>query len=410
MPRDLRTLACCTLFLVLGCATSGPRQGPEKGSVAWLVQQGRYEDAVRAAADAAAKAPDDARRQADQRRASVALLLARGRDEFLEGRTEAALELFEAAERIEPFEAAVRDWILAARERMADEAYARGLSLHVDADFDAAMAEYEAALEFRPEHGGARAALARALVQKNYRLGMGKGYYDDGIVALDQLFLYEANSYFAYVLKYQPGNERADQRGRHAQAQLAQQRAAVALGLEEAGQYAAARNEFRLALLLDDELELAQLGRERMQREEAVAERIREANRLLLRARFDEADALLAAQLEVTDRQHEEIAAAREEIVAARLETLYRAARTLESDWSYAAAVEAYDRLLEATPFYKDALARRDTLRGFVQDAEALYARYEAAADDAERLALLRQIAIFWPEYRDVRERLAELE
>ncbi|HVS17819.1 MAG TPA: hypothetical protein VMT18_04400, partial [Planctomycetota bacterium] len=315
MPRDTRTLACCTLTLVLGCASSDPSEGgPVKDSVAWLVQQERYEDAVRAAADAAAKAPDDEQRQADHRRASVALLLDRGRGEFLEGRTEAALELFVEAERIEPFEPAVFDWIQAARARMADEAYARGLSLHVDADFDAAVAEYEAALEFRPDHDGARAALARALVQKNYRLGMGKEYYDDGIVALDQLFLYEANSYFAYVLKYQPGNDRADQRGRYAQEQLAERRASVALGLEEAGQYAAARNEFRLALLLDDELELAQLGLERMQREEAVAERIREANRLLLRARFDEADALLVAQLEVTDRQHDQIAAAREEI------------------------------------------------------------------------------------------------
>lgn len=409
MPRDPRFLACA-LLLALGCASSRSDDGPPKGSVAWLVQQQRYDEAVRKAAQAAEKSPDDERAVREHRMASVAWLLDRGRDEYLSGDTQGALELFAEAEAIEPFEPAVLDWVLACHGRLADEAYARGLTLHVDADFPAAAAEYESALEHDPEHTGARSALARLLVQQNYRSGMGKEYYDEGIVALDRLFLYEANTYFAYVLKYQPDNARAEQRGEHAQEQLAEQRAAVALGLEEEGQYAASRNEYRLALLLDPDLDLAQLGLERMKREEAVAERIREARRLLLRERFDAADELLESQLSETERQQAEIEAVREEVVQARLEAQYRVARTMESDWRYGDAVEAYDRLLEATPFYKDALARRDTLKGFVRDAEDLYARYEAAGTDEERAALLRQISIFWPEYRDVRERLEELE
>jgi len=409
MLRDPRTLACA-LLVALGCSSAGAKDGPRRGSVAWLVQQERFEEAVRKAAEAVEADPDDERLQADHRRASVAWLLARGRSEFLEGRTEPALELFLQAEAIEPFEPAVVDWIRAAHERLADEAYGRGLTAHVDADFEAAVDEYETALRFEPGHAGARAALARVLVQQNYRRGMGKEYYDDGIVALDRYFLYEANSFFSNALKYQPDNERAEQREERVQSLLGEQRAAVALGLEDAGQYSAARNEYRLALLLDPDLELAQLGLERMKREEQVAERIREAKRLLLRERFDAADELLAAQLERTDRQQPEIEAARAEVAEARLEALYKAARTLESDWRYEDAVAAYDELLAATPFYKDALARRDTLSGFVRDAADLYARYEAAGDDAERLALLRQIAVFWPEYSDVGARLAELE
>jgi len=409
MLRDPRPLAL-SLLLALGCASSGADNGPSKGSVAWLVQQGRYEEAVRKAAAESEKHPDDAARLADYKRASVAWLLQRGRAEHLAGNTAAALELFRQAEAIEPFERAVLDWIVAAEGRLADEAYGRGLTAHVDGDFDAAIAEYESALAYEPDHAGARAALARALVQQNYRRGMGKEYYDDGIVALDRSFLYEANSLFQYVLKYQPGDERAERRGEQTQTQLAEARADIALGLEADGQYAAARNEYRLALLLDDHLELARLGLERMKREEAVAERLREARRMLLRQDFDAADTLLASQVDKTDRQQPEIEALRAEVSEARHEALYKAARTLESDGRYEEAAASYDELLGRTTFFKDALARRDTLRDFIEQANALYERYQAAGDDAERLALLRQISVFWPEYRDVRDRLAELE
>ena len=407
-PRRPCALAA-VLLLALGCASSG-KETPARGSVAWLVQQQRYEEAVRVAAEASADHPDDPQLQADHRRASAAWLLQRGRELYFEEQTLEALGLFRQAEAIEPYEEAVHDWIEAALQRLADEAYARGLAAHVDSDFATALVEYEAAQTFQPGHARSRAGLARVLVQQNYRNGMGKEYYDEGIVALDRYFLYEANTLFSYVLKYQPGNERAEQRGQHAQIQLAEERAALALDLEEGGQYAAARNEFRLALLLDPTLELAQLGMQRAQREEQVAERLREAARLLLRKRFDEAEELVDAQVEHTERQGDAIAALRGEIAEARLDELYDEARTLESDGSYAEAVEAYDRLLERTAFHKDALARRDTLTAFVRDAEGLYARLEAATDDAERLALLRQIAVFWPEYRDVRARLAALE
>lgn len=406
----LRTARHAVLLLPLCACASSASGGPPKGSVAWLVQEQRYEEAVRKSAEASAAAPDDPGVQAEHRLASVAWLLQRGRSLYFEGRSTEALELFLEAEAIEPFEPAVQDWILATQQRLADEAYARGLAAHVDLDFPGAVEEYENALALQPDHKGARAGLARVLVQQNYRRGMGKDYYDEGIVALDRYFLYEASTLFSYVLKYEPGNDRAEDRGVTARTQLAQQRAELALSIEEDGQYAAARNEYRLALLLDPDIELARLGLERMKREEAVADKLREASRMLLREDFDGAQALLDSQAAITDRQGPEIAVLREELATARKEALYVAARTLETDGSYAEAIEAYDHLLAQATFYKDSLARRDTLTGFVHDADALWVRYEAATDDAERLALLRQIAVFWPEYRDVRARLAALE
>ena len=398
------------LLLTLGCAGSEKDSGPSRGSVAWLVQHERYDEAVRSAAEASAKAPQDEQLLEQYRGASVAWLINHGRKQYFAGQDAEALATFREAEAIEPNAEAVQDWIVAALDRLADQAFSLGLEAHNDDDFDAAISHYERALEFEPDHELARNTLARVLLQQNYRRGMGSEYYDDGIMALDRYFLYEANSLFNYVLKYEPENGRAEQRGEMAQEQLANQRAAVALELEELGQFAAARNEYRLALLLDPELELAVLGKQRMQREEVVAEQIRQADRLRLKGQFDEAVALLESARGDTDRQSEEIDVVLEEVAQARLELMYSTARTLESDWRYDDAVEAYDRLLAATPFFKDALARRDTLAGFVEKARELYGQFEAEQDAEARLALLRQIAVFWPEYRDVRSRLATLE
>jgi tetratricopeptide (TPR) repeat protein len=410
--RPLRTLPwLCAAALTLGCASSqADKGGLKKDSVAWLVQHERYEEAVNLAAKLSAEKPEDAGRADEHRLASAALLMARGRDEFFAGRYNEALELFRYAADIAPESPATQDWIYASQESLADRAFIAGLEAHNDDDFEKAMAFYEEALSYEPDHVLARATLARALLQQNYRRGMGLDYYDDGILALDRYFLHQANSLFAYVLKYEPDHERAELRAEQAQDQLASERARVALDLEESGQFAAARNEFRLALILDPDLELAKLGFERMRREEQVSEKLREADRLRLQQRFDQAQALLEGLRGQTERQTEDIEQLLVQVAEARLETLYIAARALESDFRFEEAVGAYTRLLEQTTFYKDAHTRRDTLSAYVSEAAQLYVRFEASADPAEQLALLRQIAEFWPEYRDVRSRLAQME
>ena len=93
-----------------------------------------------------------------------------------------------------------------------------------------------------------------------------------------------------------------------------------------------------------------------------------------------------------------------------RVLALYNKARTLERDYRYPSAIEAYDDLLEIAPYYEDALSRKATLEEFVLLAEELYTRALDAESDEEALQYLRQIPILWPEYRDVEERLLEVE
>jgi hypothetical protein len=94
----------------------------------------------------------------------------------------------------------------------------------------------------------------------------------------------------------------------------------------------------------------------------------------------------------------------------ARAAKTYQKALDLEHDFRYEAAIAKFRELLEGRDYYEDAISRLRTLEDYVSDAAALYGRVQESDDPAEQLQLLRQIEVFWPEYRDIRERLRALE
>ena len=69
-------------------------------------------------------------------------------------------------------------------------------------------------------------------------------------------------------------------------------------------------------------------------------------------------------------------------------------------------------KALHNSPEQKAALPGAHYFVGFVQQYvnEDLYKQASAAPDDKTRLDFLRQIQVFWPEYRDVAKLVTELE
>ena len=63
-------------------------------------------------------------------------------------------------------------------------------------------------------------------------------------------------------------------------------------------------------------------------------------------------------------------------------------------------------QLLELASYYKDARTRLELLTEFVDKADALYARAMAAETVEDALPLLREIVVFWPDYKDAAERI----
>lgn len=414
-PRSTPSLAIllASLALVGACGSLNPKPDDprdlEGRSVGWLVDHGEYAEALRIAEAAHRKRPEDTQAERDYRIATVALLLARGRMDLFEDRDEEALEHFLEAQALAPKDPIVANWVLMTRQKLAKHFEYLASDHHIADELDDAIVAYERALAYDPTYQPARSGLARALLQVNHRQGMGRRYYEDGIAAFHDLWLEQANASFSYSLKYTPEDERAGQRHAEVQEQLAIQRVTIGLQLEEEGRFAAARNEFRMALLLDANNPLALGGLTRMTVESQAAEHLREAERAYLRSDYPAAEEAVALARSMTARLEYECDQLENAVESSRLGEIYERGRILENDQRFEEAIDVYEELLEQAPYFRDAIARRDTLEDYVAEAARLYESAAAAETPVQEGALLRRIYTFWPEYLDVSERLARL-
>lgn len=404
-----RALPALLVLALAGCRADGERRDGER-EVPALVREGHYREALEKAEAAHRRRPDDAQADEEYRLASAAVLLEQGRRMLFADRNEEALRRFLEAKRIAPAETVIDDWIYNAREKLALLWHREGMRVQAAGDLEQAVASFERSLEFQPGFDRAEASLMRALLQLNYRQGLGREYYDEGVRDLHDHLLDEAEFGFSAALKYSPEMDRASERRHLARKQLAEERAALAAQLEAENAFAAARNEYRMALLLDLDCLPAQEGYARADREEDAAEHLREADRLLLRKDYDGARAEVAAGLELTEVQHAAFDAMESSVIDAEHGDLYQRARTLESDEQYEAAVEVYEELIDQATYFQDAITRKETLESYMENAARLYDQAAGASSAEERAAYLRQIEVFWPDYRDVQEQLAELE
>jgi thioredoxin-like negative regulator of GroEL len=113
--------------------------------------------------------------------------------------------------------------------------------------------------------------------------------------------------------------------------------------------------------------------------------------------------------LSLTSAQKEVIQTALSGVEAARIESVYRAARRLEDDRRYPDALQAYADLLIQAPKHNDVEARMAELEGRVRETEALFQSLQGLRDESESLRILLEIDTIWPDYRDVPERILAL-
>jgi tetratricopeptide (TPR) repeat protein len=415
--RPALVLPALVLALFGACESIPKLPGDTRGKVEqreqdvqWMIRRGRFAEAVREAEALYRASPDDPAAFEDYRYASTAALLDQGRRALFDRRVDEALALFEQAREISPEPEVPQAWIDNANHQLAMYWHDQGVLAQVGEELEQARGHYEKALEHEPGYGRARAGLIRVLLQMNYRAGMSEEYYDQGVRAFGELQLDEAHQYFSYSKTYNKENERAVTRREETRTYLATRRVFLAGQLEEERNFAAAYNEYRIALLLDPDLEEALVGAERMERERDAAELLREADRGIMRSDYEAASAAVAQGRLLTELQVQEFDDMEVNIEQARLGDKYEEARTLESDQQYDRAVEAYAELLKEAPFFRDAITRKDTLTSYVEEAKQLYHQAMKAETDSQKAKFLRRIEVFWPEYQDVRALLRELD
>lgn len=395
------------LPIVLGACRSGldaPESADDLRTIDGLSAAGRHEDALIAAEAYRQNHPDDPEGLVQFRRAKAAVMLQQARQACFAEKNLEALEMTREALKIAPDEPVLAHWELKLERKLAQIHAANGDEFFASSSLDAAREEYEKALEYVPGDPAASAGLAQVLLQLNYRRGMGEQYYEDGVHLLRDYWLEQAKTRFAYTNKYLPANDRAKERGSMVASQLAGARCSLAAGMEAQGLWAAARNEYRFALLLAPEHPEAVTGLARTRVEAEAEDKLREVERLTRNKQYDKAREVIEAGLAMTKLQSERFEGAKAGIEEAILENSYQSALALESDQDFEGAIAAYDKLLERRNYYKDALARRDTLRTYVTKAAELYQQVLDSADPADKLRYLRQIELFWPEYRNLPE------
>jgi len=397
----------CAAVLVAGCSSSREK---EEHDVGWLVYHGQFDEAVRKAASDVERAPNDAQAQAAHREATVAWWLEQGRRATFEDDDAAALESFQSALEVDPTSQVAADWLAKTKLKIALIALGEALELHANDEIAPAVAAYERALAADPDVPGARAGRELAILLLRYRAGLGNRYFKDGLHAFSDYWLEFARSRFEYAEKYQRDDPRATDRKDQVQELLAAQRLAAGRGHEEKGRYGAARGEYRMATLLDPENAEAKAALDRARNELVVTEKLKLAGIEIVRGRPEKAQKLAEEALAKTVLQKDLADGVLAELREARFESVYRDALALERDWRYEEAAGRYDELLAEAQFYKDAIARRDTLAEYVRSAAELYEKAGVAATPEEELTSLRQIELFWPEYKDVPVRIRALE
>jgi tetratricopeptide (TPR) repeat protein len=408
LPFHLRACAAAALVALLAgaCATEHRTVASEVRS---LVDHGHYKEAVQKSADAAAAAPSDESLQELHREASVAYLLEQGRRLTFQDKDEEALVAIQQALAIDPTSREALDWLDKTNRKLTRRHLTDALELHAKDQIEEALEDYEKALVYEPADKDALTGRDLCLHILKHRAGLGVSYFDEGVRALSDYWLEQARSRFSYSYKYRPDEPRTRDRKVQVEKLLAEQRLSTGKGFEDVQKFGAARNEYRIALLLDPSNPDARTGLERAQTELEVTALLDRAGMHVVRGQFDEAARLVQEAAAKTQVQKDQVEGEMATIREARLEQEYTDALVLEHDYRYDEAVQKYTELLEKTQFYKDVIARRDTLQEYIRLAADLYAKAAAEADSTKKLEYLQQIRVFWPEYKDVQAQIAEL-
>lgn len=405
---------CLAAWPLVGSCSSGPTGFEARiTEIEGLTRDRFYVEAAEASVqlmqDTPADSPDRGQVVEVQRAVSLASQLENARVLSLAGDDEKALVILTRLAEQYPSTSQVDGWLKRTRRNLAAQWFSEAREAQANENFDEARGAYHRAIEFDADHPVAGLALEDLQILEDYRAELGADYYSGGIRGVVDHRLNEARSGFEKSLKYASGNERAERRIHEVDRELSMERAASAQALLDQHLYGAAALEFKAACDQNPESKELQAKLE-LARAEAKASILKgKAEFQMLRGEVDRAEELLTEGAALTTLQKDSFETVSLALDDARTDLLYQAALDLEHDFQFPKAIVAYKGILEGRDFYKDTRARVDALEGYVVEAERLYVAARAEGDKVERLKLLQEIEVFWPEYRDVGEKIYAL-
>ncbi len=400
-------------LLALACA-SGPTNGePRIESIEALTRKGDYERAARASTQLLDElGPGSALRPrvvALQEQISVASGLETVRQMIFEGREVEALPIIEGLKAAHPDVETIDAWMQRVRTKIADGWFDAARIAVAEERFDDARSAYAKSVEFDPTRTVVQDLLTELDRVEAWRADVAEEIYYRGVGHLVDGRLLEAAGDFGKVGKYRENPTRADQRVSEVNVLLAETRVASAAALVADGHFSAAAKEYEEAARLNPNSARIAADLEQMRAEALANQMLIEGRSMILRGELERGAEEITAGLALTNLQKDVFQQELDGIVERRVQAAYDRALGFEHDFRFAEAVTAYEAILESRDFFKDCRARIDVLRDKIAEAERLYAEAAQAEDEADELALLRQIEVFWPDYSDIPGRIRAL-
>ncbi len=403
-------LSCASLALLAACAATVDSSPDPIARVNKLVRHGFYAQAVEESVRLRKEDPVRVEYELLHQATSVAHLLDRGRTATLQDQDYLTLSLFNQAAEINPDEIIVQRWIDKTQHKLASTLTNEAIEFASNDSYQEAWGSFTKALEFVPDYAPANEGLAAMDVKMIYRQELAVEYYDQGVASLIEEEYAIAANRFGYVRKYRDEDSRLKRRvGQVDQARSIEHQEAAAV-LESEGLFYAARSEFGQALREDSSNALAREGLDRAVLESEVSSLMSKGESALMRGEFEKARSLFDEAGGLTTAQVEAVAASIEIVESARIDFIYRAARRLEADRRYPDALKSYSDLLVQAPGHSDVEDRMKDLQERVERTQAMYQSLASESDQAQVLRTLLKIDELWPDYRDVPERIANLE
>lgn len=406
-------LAALPLLLLAACASGPQKDDPRIVALETLTRNGDYEAAAAGSVDLlqALESDDELRPQvvALQEDISVASGLATVRELVFADREAEALPIVEELKAAHGELLPVLAWEDRVRKKIADNWFEVARAAVAEERFDDARAAYAKSVEYDPSRAVVQQLLSQLDRVEEWRAEEADRMYYSGVGNLVDGRLLEAAGEFGKVGKYRENPERANRRVSEVNRLLAQTRIEAADALVKEGHFSAAAKEYEEAARLDPESEAIAADLERMKREAGANQILIEGRSMILRGELDRGGEELKKGLELTELQKDAFQVEIDGIAARRVQSRYDRALGLEHDFQFPEAVAAYEGILEDRDYYKDCRARIDILNDKIGEAERLYAEAAEAEDGEAKLALLRQIEVFWPDYEDIPAQIREL-
>lgn len=400
--------------LVLASCASGPSASRRRlDDIVKMTRAAQYRQAAAASVELLEALDEGSPLHAEVKQVQSEISLASGlsvaRTYLLADRNEDALSILKELDAAHPDSTIVDDWRTRVEIKIADEYFDDARYALGSGSFDAAREAYAKSVEFDPSRMVVQDLLAELDRVEAWRKEVAEGYYYKGVGNLVDGRFRESVGDFGKVKKYRENPERATRRISEVNRQLAQFRVKSAEQLVADGRFAAAAKEYVEAARLDPESEEIARNLKALRSEALAQQMLFEARSMILRGELDEGRKKLDEAKELTALQVEAFDAEIASIAERRVRTSYEGAIGFEHDFQFEKAVTAYESILEDRDYYKDVRARIDALTDKIARAKRLYGEFEAATTDADRLEILRQIEVFWPDYRDIPSRIQAL-